>query len=269
VTPPAEPGAVAVAGRGFTVDRAREAAFWDRLAAGRWEPATLAALVALTDAETLFLDIGAWIGPTALVAAAGGARVVALEPDPVARLWLGRNLALNPDLAGRVTVLDRALAPGAGTVRLATARGRGGNSMSSTLVAEGTAAWEVAAIDPAGLAALLPPARRLVVKMDAEGAEYAALPAMGPLLARAEALILAWHPGLALGARRGLARAAAWARAAAATRAGLAALGGFRFYALEEGGPRRRRALEGRAALGLPAAPLAGEWLFARGAFPA
>jgi len=58
--------------------------FWERFDQGLWEPRTLQKLSALRDGD-LFVDIGAWIGPTTLAAAVNGARVLAFEPDPVAR----------------------------------------------------------------------------------------------------------------------------------------------------------------------------------------
>ena len=43
----------------------------------------------------LMLDIGAWIGPIGLYAASLGARVIALEPDPVSIASLRENARLN------------------------------------------------------------------------------------------------------------------------------------------------------------------------------
>ena len=78
--------------------------FWADLSAGRWEPETILALRTLLREGSRFVDIGAWIGPLALTAAAIGAEVDAFEPDPRALEALERNIALNPQLADRIFV---------------------------------------------------------------------------------------------------------------------------------------------------------------------
>ena len=83
--------------------------FWERVAGGRWEPGTLAAIDRLVDRRTTFLDLGAWVGPTTLYAAAVARRVIAVEADPAALDQLQRNLAVNPDLAQRIEVVPRAI----------------------------------------------------------------------------------------------------------------------------------------------------------------
>lgn len=185
--------------RTVTVGRCRFAVaddkqgFWDRVEAGTWEPETLHALAALVGPGTTLLDIGAWIGPITLTAAALGATVLALEPDPRAHEMLAGNLAANPDLQPRIRPLARALSPGPGPVRLGSPR-KPGDSMASVLLADRAASsWTAEALTPADLAAELPPGP-LVLKLDVEGAEYALLPAMRPLLDRAGAALIAFHP---------------------------------------------------------------------------
>ena len=169
--------------------------FWDRVEAGTWEPGTLALYRAEVGSGTLVLDLGAWVGPLALYAAALGARVVAVEADPAALCGLRRNLAANPALSERIEVLDRAVAAVSGPVRLG-ARRKPGDSMSSVLLAGREGGWTAESVTPAELAALLQPGERLFVKLDIEGGEYALLPHLGPLLDRPDAaLLLSLHPG--------------------------------------------------------------------------
>jgi predicted O-methyltransferase YrrM len=94
--------------------------FWDRYEAVAWEPETLSILRAHLDGRTTFVDIGSWIGPTTLFAAAHARRVIALEPDPVALRQLRRNISLNPELAARIMVHQAR----SGHARLDQARGR-------------------------------------------------------------------------------------------------------------------------------------------------
>lgn len=178
--------------------------FWDRAEAGRWEPETLAALEEAVAPGCTVLDIGAWVGPTVLFAAAlGAARVVAVEADPRALELLRGNLAANPALATRVTVVAAAAAAGPGPVRLGAARKRG-DSMSSALLAAASDAWEVAAVTPAELVALAGGDGPLVVKVDIEGGEYDLLPALaGALPSRCRRLLVAFHPMLMTAAGAG------------------------------------------------------------------
>jgi FkbM family methyltransferase len=167
--------------------------FWDRVARGAWEPGTLAAIDRFVDERTLFLDLGAWVGPTALYAAGRARRVIAVEADPAALDQLRRNLDANPDLARRIEVIGRAVHADAGVITLG-ARRKPGDSMSSTLLAGADRRWHASTVTPDELAARVAADERLVVKLDIEGGEYGLLPALGALVARADALMVSFHP---------------------------------------------------------------------------
>ncbi len=171
--------------------------FWDKAASDAWEPETLASVRALVDADTLFIDIGGWIGPITLLAASLGARVLTFEPDPRAFELLSANVAANPVLAPRIRLYNAAVSPKAGRVRLGSPK-KPGDSMGSILAADsGVALWDAAAILPADIAALAADAGRIVLKMDVEGAEYGLLPHLAPLLGpRTVAALIAFHPRL-------------------------------------------------------------------------
>lgn len=200
--PPQEPSA-----RDVTLDGLRlrvvpgQDGFWARAGRGEWEPQTLGAIRAGAGPGTVFLDVGAWIGATALLAAACGAEVIALEPDPAARTQLLGNLALNPALARSIRVLDRALAPNTDPVPMGPGR-KAGDSMSSALHADGPGAWTADAITAAGLDALLPRGARLLIKVDIEGGEYAvAADLAGLARQRGATVLLSLHPGILADAR--------------------------------------------------------------------
>lgn len=170
--------------------------YWDRVEAGLWEPETVAAIERLVGPGTAFLDLGAWVGALSLVAAASGASVLAVEADPAALAQLRRNVAANPDLAGRVEIVAKAVAPRPGPVRLG-ARRKPGDSMSSALLARAGTTWSAEAVTPKALAGLVPESRRLVAKLDIEGGEYALLPVLAPLLARpGTVLLVSFHPAI-------------------------------------------------------------------------
>ena len=56
--------------------------FYRKLAAGVWEPGTFEVLARNLDSDTVYVDIGAWIGVTPFWASASAKRVIAFEPDP-------------------------------------------------------------------------------------------------------------------------------------------------------------------------------------------
>jgi FkbM family methyltransferase len=204
--PHPSPAAPSREGRRVTTLRGRrlvvtddKPSFWDKAAAGTWEPELLAALEGLVRPGDVFLDIGAWVGPTSLFAALLGAEVVSVEADPRAAELLRANFAANPALAARLHVIERAASPNAGKLRLGAPR-KQGDSMSSALLGNLANSWEVETIQPESLMETVKAAGEgsLVVKIDIEGGEYALLPALAPLLTqgRMRAALVAFHPGL-------------------------------------------------------------------------
>lgn len=198
--------------------------FWQRLREGHWEPGLLRFLAARLGPSTTLLDLGAWVGPVSLLAAACGARVIAVEADPVALDQFEANRAANPELAARIAVLPVAIAPRAGVIAMG-ARRKAGDSMSSLLLADAPGAWPVRAVTPADLSVLCTQAPDLVIKLDIEGGEYDLLPAMAPLLAARPGgpepdLVVSFH-------RRELIAARGERAAIDATQAALASLDGW------------------------------------------
>ena len=145
--------------------------FWDKLEAGAWEPETISALSAFLGEGTTLVDVGAWIGPITLIAAAKGSNVLAFEPDPRAFALLAANVAANPALSRRIRTFERAVAAEAGRLRFGSPR-KPGDSMGSLVLADRVAAsWEAEAMTVADVASIIADAGRLVFKVDIEGAE--------------------------------------------------------------------------------------------------
>lgn len=213
--------------------------FWDRVEAGTWEPGTLATLAPILGPGVTFLDIGAWVGPLSLLAAARGAEVLAIEADPAAQDQFRRNVLANPDLGRRIALIEAAISPIDAPVRLG-ARRKPGDSMSSVLLADGGTTWAAVAVTPSMLAARLPRSGRLVVKMDIEGAEYDLLPHLGPLLAGADvAVLLSLHPVILC--------EAGGPNPTARARDAVAIFEGWRAYAVTDAGSVERSLAEARA----------------------
>lgn len=164
-------------------------AFWRKAAAGDWERGTLRffrrALGA--SAEAVCVDVGAWIGPTALFAAQFCRRVFAVEPDPAAYARLLANLRLNA--AANIMPCRAAIAAFDGRAQLANRR-HFGNSM--TRAQPPTAAAGDISGDRATAPAMRLPAfierfgidRIDLLKIDIEGGEFDLLPQLLALPAK-------------------------------------------------------------------------------------
>ena len=183
----------------FEVSSGPQDAFWGRVNAGIWEASTFEAVARNITPETTVLDFGAWIGPVSLFAATRAKSVISFEPDPVAAAEFKANIALNPSLAGKITVIEKAVWPEPGTVRMG-AKTAQGDSMSSVHHVGSAVSWEVPTITPAEIAALLPAQGPVFVKIDVEGAEYAIVPTLAPLLVRENlTALVSFHPRFAAG----------------------------------------------------------------------
>lgn len=159
--------------------------YWDRVAAGTWEPQTFRIFHRFLDRSRASVDIGAWIGPTSLYAAHFCPQVHAIEPDPVARAELVGNLAANPALAARIAVHAVCITPEPGPRRLFAGgmyfgqASRFGDSMSGITPAGDGEDQPSQAVDGVRLEDFLeglagPPAG--FIKMDVEGGEYELIP---------------------------------------------------------------------------------------------
>lgn len=85
--------------------------YWDAYESGQWNVVETDVLDNLHLHGGWFVDVGAWIGPMTLYAAALGSKVLAIEPDPVARLNLIANVRKNR-FHRRVTISADAIVEG-------------------------------------------------------------------------------------------------------------------------------------------------------------
>lgn len=188
---------VVLSGEPFTVADGYDN-FWRKANAGRWEPTTFEAIRRCVDAETVVLDIGAWVGATVLFASRRAKRVEAFEPDPASAATLRQNLALNPAEARKVRVHEKAVWTEAGPRAMGN-RHAPGDSTSSLLDAGAAHSWTIDCIAASDLTGLVGDAEKLFIKMDVEGAEYDVLPQLAPLLERPQvAVLIAFHPQFAV-----------------------------------------------------------------------
>lgn len=160
-------------------------AFWTLYEEGVWEPATRELIDTLEPGD-LYVDVGAWIGPTVLWALARGAEVIAVEPDPIALPNLRR---LVPD----IELWEGAVSAEGGPVQLAT-NPRGGGWLGDSMSRLGP---EGVVVESWTLPEILHGRRPALVKIDVEGYESELCPSLMPYLADLGATVqVSFHGGL-------------------------------------------------------------------------
>jgi len=161
---------------------------------GDYGGAELDACIELCREARVFVDVGAHIGLISLAVARAcpALRIVAVEADAGTAAWFRHNLDLNPDLAPRVTLLERAAADHDGEVGFAPSAGTSNVGTGHVSVGPGEPGRRVPAVRlgawlaAQGLAAD-------VVKMDVEGGELPALVGLWSEGARPRAILLETH----------------------------------------------------------------------------
>lgn len=203
--PQAAPTTITIGDVAFLVDAAGSETFWGKVRSGRWEPATFQVFRQHIDAQTTFVDIGGWIGPTTLYGGQLARKTITLEPDPTAFATLAANVALNSDKLGddRVELINAALWTERTTLTLQSGE-QVGDSTSSILRAmsartdapavAGGSTFEAATIEIGDIHERVPDDGPVFVKMDIEGAEYLLLEhIIAGLFARKAVLFLSSH----------------------------------------------------------------------------
>ncbi len=175
--------------------------FWSRVNKGSWEQQTFKILDQLIKPDAVYCDIGAWIGPTVLFAAQKAKQVYCFEPDRMAYMYLLQNIKLNH--LENVLPFNVALADDAGLKKMASPRGKRGDSMTSLLLAENNNAMDVLCLKWQGWLELVANPKIDCLKMDVEGGEFSLLPSMKNYLASIKpGMYLSLHPHLILESER-------------------------------------------------------------------
>ena len=155
--------------------------FWRMAAGGQWERHTFRILEQLLRPDSVYVDVGAWIGPTVLFAAARCKVVYCIEPDAVAYERLLGNLRMNG--IDNVLPFHGALGVRNGTVQIAGEKGKGFGTSETRVQATPTdggadVAATVLAMDLPRFIQHWGIERIDLMKIDIEGAEFDLAPAL-------------------------------------------------------------------------------------------
>jgi FkbM family methyltransferase len=142
--------------------------FWPEFVNG-WEEDTWNVFSRYLRPDQIFLDVGAWVGPTVLFAATlGASRIVAVEANPATAMHLTTTVGMNPSLSERVVVVNACVSNCRGKVPFGNADGSHSTSSASSLRGHG---FEVEAVRLGDLISQNGLENIAFLKIDIEGAE--------------------------------------------------------------------------------------------------
>lgn len=154
--------------------------FWSEVESGSWEPTTLNILQKSFESRGgIFIDVGAWIGPTTLFAAKFATKVISYEPDPVAVAELKRNVQASG--FDNIEINEIALYDRDGTLSFGGGIGGELGKSGSSLIS-GSMFTAVETKDIRKLVSLHDWNTCQVLKIDIEGAEYRLIHLLQPYL---------------------------------------------------------------------------------------
>ncbi len=99
----------------------------------KWEPETFHIFDHYKNNDGVYIDIGAWIGPTVLYCANMYKKVIAIEPDPVAIVEFKKNMGVNNFT--NIVLIEKGLSSENGVTQFG-GNGSLGNSESTLLISD-------------------------------------------------------------------------------------------------------------------------------------
>ncbi len=174
--------------------------FWINFAKKNYEPDTISFIERNCNNSTVFFDIGAANGAMTLTAAAYGAKVYAYEPNPFIFEVAKNNAALNTELSTKIDLLNAAISSESGKILY---NPKSDSDILSSIVFMGDKNLSQIEIEVLSLVSELDRVhenlnRKLVIKMDIEGAEWKILKSESTLISLQKhkaLMLLALHPG--------------------------------------------------------------------------
>lgn len=173
--------------------------YWKRIESNTYEPDTQGFVISNSDSETDFMDIGAANGAMSILAALQGARVKSYEPDPTIFSVLKKNIESNPKFCDLVELSESAVSDVNSEILF---QKNSAPEILSSIIFSGstqtTHKVNVKSLIDEINSFNTNSSRRLVIKMDIEGAEWKILRNLHVLRTLAShnaTLLLAVHPG--------------------------------------------------------------------------
>jgi FkbM family methyltransferase len=173
-------------GHRFTVDISDVGVYWKHMESGEWEPYTYNIMDKYVTKDTTYIDLGAWIGVTALYAAKLCNVCYALEPDHVAYAQLIKNISASN--ITNIVALNEAILNYNGTLTLGNENPKLGNSISR--IGESNNIFQVKCSTLDTFVSKYNLNNPMFIKMDVEAAEE--------FILKDTAFFEKWHPTLYL-----------------------------------------------------------------------
>lgn len=184
--------------KSFNVMGNNRYSFWKIFQDGEWEPQTFEIFKNFLDKNHSYIDIGAWIGPTALYGCQLSKLCYAIEPDPIAYAELRKNLKLNQNLISQISLSNLCISDSIGTTKLFTNLDKlyAGGTSGSTILERGSGFfWTVETTTFLKFIQSFYITDCNFIKMDIEGAEFKILPTMLEFLQiQKPTLLIEFHP---------------------------------------------------------------------------
>jgi FkbM family methyltransferase len=168
---------LSILGKKIVVNNQSNKKFWDEVEQKNWEQDTFRIFKKFIKKDSSYIDIGAWIGPTALFGAHLAKKVYAVEPDPVAYSELINNIELNNNLKDRIVAFYGCIGNSNGKVKIGNPFSVGSSS-SSLLFCDSEASWEVESMTIDTFVQKYEIDDCSFIKMDIEGGEFYVLKSM-------------------------------------------------------------------------------------------
>lgn len=150
--------------------------FWNIVNGGRWEPETFTILDKYLSKDSVYCDIGAWIGPTVIFAARKCKQAYCFEPDTIAYRFLLWNIALNN--LKNVLPNNIALSDKEGIETISSLGTELGDSMTSLLGDDSSESINILCMRWDNWRTFVKPGRIDFLKIDIEGAEFDFMPSI-------------------------------------------------------------------------------------------
>jgi FkbM family methyltransferase len=180
----------------FRVSESQHPDIWQYVINNEWEQETFNVIDYFVKEHHTVIDIGCWLGTLSFYLAAKGAKVYAIDPDPVTYPCFLESIRLNPALEPLLFPFDMAITPKTKAVTLHARQTYGGSSSSIIERAlDQQHACNVKGISLSDFITLNAIQQVDFIKMDIEGGEFELLPSLTDTLKQLKlpTLIIEFH----------------------------------------------------------------------------